>query len=92
MFEGEPVVSRQRTKSLEKFHWRTDEEKRIASLGEREERRGTCKLCNSLHHALSNQEDARGFLKRIRERERERERDGWRERRTENVRETSLIY
>ena len=69
MFEGEPVVSRQRTKSLKKVRWRTDEEKRIASLGEREERRGTCKLCNSLHHALSNQEDARGFSKRIRERE-----------------------
>ena len=66
MFEGEPVVSRQRTKSLEKVRWRTDEEKRIASLGEREERRGTCKLCNWLHHALSNQEDARGFSKRIR--------------------------
>ena len=72
MFEGEPVVSRQRTKSLEKVRWRTDEEKRIASLGEREERRGTCKLCNSLHHALSNQEDACGFSKRIR---RERETD-----------------
>ena len=31
-FEGEPVVSRQRTKSLKKVRCRTDEEKHIASL------------------------------------------------------------
>ena len=31
-FEGDPVVLRRRTKSLKKVRWRTDEEKRIASL------------------------------------------------------------
>ena len=32
MFEGELAHSRYRTKSLEKVRWRTDEEKRTASL------------------------------------------------------------
>ena len=32
MFKGEPAHSRQRTKSLERVRWRTDEEERIAIL------------------------------------------------------------
>ena len=67
-FEVDPVISRRRAKSLENVRCITDEEKRVASLGGVEECPGTCKLTPALHHRSSNQEEARGFSKRERER------------------------
>ena len=65
-FEGDPVILRRRAKSLEKVRCITDEEKHVASLCDEEECRGTCKLTPALHHRSSNQEEARGFSKRVR--------------------------
>ena len=66
MFEYNPGILRRRAKYLEKVRCITDEEKHVASLCDEEECRGTCKLTPALHHRSSNQEEARGFSKRIR--------------------------
>ena len=68
-FEVDPVISRRRAKSLENVRCITDEEKHVASLCDREECRGTCKLTPALHHRSSNQEEARVFSKRGEERD-----------------------
>ena len=66
MFEHSPGFSRRRAKYLEGVRYVMDEEKHVASLCDKEECQGTCKLTPALHHRSSNQEEARGFSKRVR--------------------------